>query len=102
MTIRVVIAAEPFLLGALGRALPSPEFDVLASLASPTQILQRCKDLNPQLVLVQISLAQRDSLVCIQDIMAFAPTPILMIAGPGEEPSHAFKALAYGALDAVR
>jgi two-component system chemotaxis response regulator CheB len=102
MAIRVVIAAEPFLLGALGRALPSPEFDVVASLTGSTQILQRCKDLNHQLVLVQISLAERDSLVCIQDVMAFSPTPILMIAGPGEEPSHAFKALAYGALDAVR
>jgi two-component system chemotaxis response regulator CheB len=101
MAIRVVIAAEPYLVNDLVRALPAGEFYVASTLTSADQLLTRCRELKPQLVLLQLSLAKSDSLVCVEDVMAFAPTPILMIAGPGEEPANAFSALAAGALDAV-
>ena len=102
MAIRVLIAAEPKLAQELTRALPRPEFTVEAVLHAPGELLERCKERRPQLVLLQLALAQQDGNRCVQDVMAYAPTPILMVAGQGKDPKDAFEALAAGALDALR
>ena len=77
MTIRVLIAAEARLAVELARALPRPEFSVEVALESCEGLLERAKELRPQLVLLQLGLARRDGNRCVQDLMAFAPTPTL-------------------------
>lgn len=102
MPIRILIAAEPALAGELARALPRPEFQVEGAIQSAEALLDRAKALRPQLVVLQLGLARANGSSCVQDLMAFAPTPILLVAGPGEDPKDAFEALASGALDALR
>ena len=62
----------------------------------PRELLHRCRELKPDLVLLQVALSLRDHNACVADVMAYAPTPILMVAGPGEGPGQAFSALASG------
>jgi two-component system chemotaxis response regulator CheB len=102
MPIRVIIAAAPQLAAELARALPRPEFMVEASIGDASVLLARCQLHKPQLVLLQLGLGNADALACVRDVMAFSPAPILMVTGPGEDPAHAFQALSFGALDAVR
>ncbi|MBS2030374.1 MAG: chemotaxis response regulator protein-glutamate methylesterase [Deltaproteobacteria bacterium] len=102
MSTRILIAADPGLAAELTKALPRPEFHIEAAIHEPAELLPKVKDTRPQLVLLQLGLAKRDGHRCVQDLMAFAPTPILLVAGHGEDPAEAFEALAMGALDAVR
>ena len=102
MAIRVLIAAEPRLALQLAGALPKPEFQIEVAFDQPEQLLARTQDLRPQLVLLQLELSRKNHNQCVQDLMAFAPTPVLMVAGLGEDPKDAFEALAMGALDALR
>lgn len=102
MAIRVIIAAEPSLAASLSAALPVPEFKVEATVHEASALLSRCQVHKPQLVLLQLGLANADALSCVRDVMAFSPAPILMVAGDGEDPGQAFEALSFGALDAVR
>jgi two-component system chemotaxis response regulator CheB len=101
MPLRVLIAAEPSLGDALARALQPPDFQRLGLVVDARDLLARCREQRPDLVLLQVALALRDLNACVADVMAYAPTPILMVAGPGEGPGQAFSALASGALDAV-
>ncbi|MGC4113370.1 MAG: chemotaxis protein CheB [Myxococcales bacterium] len=85
----------------LGEALRnSVGFSVAGVVRTAAEATRKCQDLQPDVVVVDSALPADEGYTAVQDIMAFRPTPILMLAGAvgGKE---AFRALAMGALDVM-
>ncbi len=81
----------------LGTALAVPEFDVVASLSSVRSLVHACRELKPNVVVVDPDMEQGEGFSAIQELMAYKPTPVLALA---EGPSS-FRALSLGAVDVL-
>lgn len=99
--LKVVIVAESSLQSALARALPAPEFDVVAATPRTADLLDAVRRHEPQVVLLQVGVAAREGTHAVEEVMGYVPRPILLVTAPGERTDDAFAALSAGALDVV-
>lgn len=81
----------------LGRALAVPDFDVVASLSRVQRLMQTCRDLRPQVVVLDPEMEEGRGFDAIRELMAYRPTPVLVLT----EGEASFRALSLGALDVL-
>lgn len=99
--IRVLIVSADAELGkVLGEALAPPGFVIAGVVAEATSATRACLGVRPDIAVVDAGLPAHQGFAAIQDIMAFRPTPILVLTGATVGP-EAFEALALGALDVI-
>jgi len=97
----LLVTADSELRVELGEALRhSVGFLVAGVVRTAAEATRRCQDLQPDVVVVDAGLPADEGFTAGQDIMAFRPTPILVLAGAGGG-KEAFRALAMGALDVM-
>lgn len=101
--IRILIAEDSELFAEVISAVFDDEIDMEVVGIAPDgeRAIDMCRELQPDLVLMDIQMPRMDGLSATQHIMADTPTPILVITS---DPYHggvdmSFKALSYGALD---
>lgn len=97
----LLVTNDPQLRVELGEALRNTVGFVVAGVVrSASDATRKCQEAQPDVVVVDSGLPADEGYTAVQDIMAFRPTPILMLAGAvgGKE---AFRALAMGALDVM-
>jgi len=101
--LRILIAEDSALFEAVLREVVSeePDMTVLDAVGDGEQAVEKCIELEPDLVLMDIQMPRMDGLMATEHIMAQSPTPILVITSDpyrgGVDMS--FKALSAGALD---
>lgn len=103
--IRILIAEDSPVFADVLRAVVEAEFDmtVVGIAANGADAISLCRDLHPDLVLMDIQMPEVDGFQATEAIMAEFPTPILVVTA---DPFHggqdlSFRALAAGALDLV-
>jgi len=103
--IRILIAEDSPLFAEVLQQTLEAEFDmeVLAVAENGKLAVKLCKELRPDLVLMDIQMPEMDGLQATEAIMAEIPTPILVITA---DPFHkgvdlSFRALSAGALDLI-
>jgi len=77
-----------------------PGFAVAGAVSDASGATRQCQEAQPDIVLVDAALPGGEGFSAVQDIMAYRPTPILVLA-PSVTGSEAFQALALGALDVL-
>jgi two-component system chemotaxis response regulator CheB len=98
-SIRVlIVTADATLRQALLDCLVGPTFAIAGAVASAGDATRQCQEVQPDVAVVDAGLPGGAGFSAVQDIMAFRPTPILVIAPTASGP-EAFQALALGALD---
>lgn len=104
--IRVVIADDSLVVRELlAQILGSdPDIEVVGSAHDGQEAVEMVARLRPDLVTMDIHMPKMDGLEATSQIMAYTPTPILVVSssvhGPGM--GRAFDALASGALDVMK
>jgi two-component system, chemotaxis family, protein-glutamate methylesterase/glutaminase len=78
--------------------LSTPEFVVVGEAADGGEAAKKCAELKPDVVSLDLNMGRVDGFSAIREIMAFTPTPILVLSGLSTDQT-AFRALEYGALD---
>lgn len=78
--------------------LTTPEFVVVGEAVDGGDAARKCAELKPDVVSMDLNMGRVDGFTAIREIMAFNPTPILVLSGLASDQA-AFKALEYGALD---
>jgi len=96
----LIIADDADLRASLAAALASPGFVVVAQVGDADAACRSCEDLQPDICVVDAGMPLDEGFVAVQDIMAFRPTPILVLTDSTENQA-AFDALALGALDVM-
>jgi two-component system chemotaxis response regulator CheB len=100
-SIRVlIVSADGALRAELGEALRVPGFSVAGAVGQAAAATELCQDVQPDVAVVDAALPAGEGFSAVQDIMAFRPTPILVLAQAVSGP-EAFQALALGALDVM-
>ena len=100
--IRVLLMAEDEPLRAgLACALEAQGFRVVEAVSDAATAARACAALTPDIVVVDTAAKADEGFAAVQDIMAFRPTPILVLTDASEG-QGAFEALALGALDVMR
>ena len=97
----LLVTADPQLRVVLSEALRNTAGFVVAGVVrTASDSTRKCQDLQPDVVVIDSALPADEGYTAVQDVMAYRPTPILMLAGAvgGKE---AFRALAMGALDVM-
>lgn len=74
---------------------------VIGTAEDGKRALQAVEDLKPDLITMDINMPVMDGYEAIEQIMAYHPTPILVIAAPQTESDVAFRCLGLGALDVM-
>lgn len=104
--VRVVIAddslvAREMLATILGS---DPEIEVVGQAADGEEAVAMVSRLRPDLVTMDIHMPKLDGLRATEKIMAYTPTPILVVSSSvrGEGVGSAFDALALGALEVIK
>jgi two-component system chemotaxis response regulator CheB len=80
-----------------------PEIEVVGVAATRSQLIGLVSDLRPDIVAMSDILEGLDSAEVIERIMAYYPTPILVLTCPGHEggDKSVFRAISMGALDVM-
>jgi len=100
-SIRVlIVSADAALRRALGEVLCGPSFAIAGAVSTAAEATRQCQAVQPDVTVVDAGLPGGEGFAAVQDIMAFRPTPILVIA-PTVTGPEAFQALALGALDVL-
>lgn len=100
--IRVLLMAEDEgLRTLLSRSLGGAGMRVVEAVAHAGAATRACGELSPDVVVVDSTVKVAEGFAAVQDIMAFRPTPILVLSD-APEGQEAFEALALGALDVMR
>ncbi len=88
---------------ALSSLLATDKDIVICGLASNgEEALQKVKELDPDVITLDIEMPKMDGLTALQHIMKTKPTPVIMISSLTEQGAEAtLKAMEYGALDFV-
>lgn len=101
ISLKVLIAEEsPALRQKLSEILGRGGVEVIAEAWQGRQVVDLCEQLRPDLVLMAVDLEGMNGLEATEQIMAFSPTPILVLS---ERPGHPScqKVLAAGAVDCI-
>lgn len=103
MPIRVLVADDsPLVAAGLSRILEEdPEIRVVGHARDGEEAFALVTKLRPDLVTMDIHMPILDGLDAIERIMAYAPTPILVITGDPRGDALTFDALTRGALDLI-
>ena len=96
----LVVTGDAALRLELAEALRHPGFTVAGTLGEPGRATRACQEVEPDVAVVDGELPGGGGFAVVQDIMAFRPTPILVLAAAVSGP-EAFQALALGALDVM-
>ena len=102
--IRVVVVDDSALMRkVLSEILSSdPEIDVVATASNPLIARQKIKDLNPDVITLDIEMPKLNGLDFLERIMRLRPMPVLLVSAFVEKGSDvALKALQLGAVDYV-
>ena len=81
-----------------------PDIEVVGTASDGMQGLEMVERLRPDLITMDIHMPVMDGLAATERIMAYTPTPILVVSSSvhGEGIGRAFDALAAGALDVIK
>ncbi len=99
-SIRVLIVAGGEVRRLLSGALRSAGLAVVDASEASTEIVAACQEAQPEVVVVDAGLPERAGFSAIEDIMAYRPTPILVLAD-SQNSAAGFEALSMGALDVL-
>lgn len=104
--IRVVVADDsPVAREMLLQILASdPEIEVIGTATNGKEAVDAVARLRPDLITMDIHMPTMDGLEAIEQIMAYTPTPVLVVSSSvyGEGMGRAFDALAIGALEVIK
>ncbi|XOV79801.1 MAG: chemotaxis response regulator protein-glutamate methylesterase [Aestuariibacter sp.] len=80
----------------------SPEIDVVGSAEDPYQARQMIKDLNPDVLTLDVEMPKMNGIAFLRNLMRLRPMPVLMISTLTTEGSHVtMQALELGAVDFI-
>ncbi len=84
--------------------LTDPEIEVIGQAKDGAEAVEMVEKLRPDLVTMDIHMPRLDGLKATERIMAFTPTPILVVSSSvhGEGMGRAFDALELGALEVIK
>lgn len=102
--IRVLIADDSsFMRKSLTHILESDDsIEVLATVADGVEAIKAVKQLQPDVVLLDIEMPEMDGLAALAHIMAECPTPVLMLSALDKrQATIAIKSLEHGAVDFI-
>jgi len=80
-----------------------PQLRVVGMASNGAEAIQRTTELNPDLITMDVRMPGMDGLEATKQIMAFHPTPILILTASlaKQAPDLPFQAMMYGALDVI-
>ena len=77
-----------------------PDMEAVGAASNPLQARELIKTLNPDVLTLDVEMAEMDSLTCLEKLMRLRPIPVLMISSLTEKGSDAaLRALELGAVD---
>ena len=84
--------------------IESGEFDVVGTARDGAHALQQVRELNPDLITLDVDMPGQDGLFALRQIMREAPRPVIMLSAGGADggAEATLRALEYGAVDFVR
>jgi two-component system chemotaxis response regulator CheB len=99
----LVVDDSPFMRKAITVMLESdPEIEVVATAADGLEGIEKTRELQPDLITLDIRMPQMDGLAALKEIMAVQPTPVIMLSSVSTEGADAtILALELGAVDFV-
>lgn len=104
--VRVLIADDSLVAREMLATILSsdPEIEVVGQAKDGEEAVAMVQRLRPDLVTMDIHMPKLDGLRATEKIMAFTPTPILVVSSSvrGEGVGSAFDALALGALEVIK
>lgn len=104
--IRVLIADDSLVAREmLSQILSSdPGIEVIGTATNGAEAVEKVAQLRPDLVTMDVHMPKMDGLEATERIMAYTPTPILVVSSSvyGEGMGRAFDALAIGALEVIK
>ena len=80
--------------------LSGSEFIVVGEASDGAEAARQCAHLKPDVISLDLTMGRVDGFAAIREIMAFTPTPILVLSSLTSD-QGAFRALEYGALDVM-
>ncbi|HJV35291.1 chemotaxis-specific protein-glutamate methyltransferase CheB [Geomonas sp.] len=105
MTIRILIADDSLLVREVlcGIFQQYPDTCVVGSASNGQEAVELTLSLKPDLVILDLIMPVLDGLETLEEIMAIAPTPVLVLSGAVDESEvdRAFTAIKRGALDVM-
>lgn len=104
MTVRVLIVDDsPTMRSVIAARLRSdPEIEVVGQAADPHEARQAIKQLNPDVVTLDIEMPNMDGIAFLDKIMRLRPTPVIMISTLTQRGADiSLKALEIGAFDCI-
>lgn len=104
MTVRVLIVDDsPTMRGVIAARLRSdPDIEVVGQAADPHEARQAIKQLNPDVVTLDIEMPNMDGIAFLDKIMRLRPTPVIMISTLTQRGADiSLKALELGAFDCI-
>ena len=102
--IRVLVVDDSALMRELIRGLLSsdPEIEVVGTVCDPLAARQKIKELNPDVLTLDIEMPRMDGITFLDKIMTLRPMPVVMISSLTQEGAEAtLRALEVGAVDFV-
>jgi two-component system chemotaxis response regulator CheB len=102
--IRILIVDDSaFMRRALSKMLESdPEIQVVGTARDGVEALEKVKELDPDIVTLDVEMPRMDGIEALRRIMATAPRPVLMVSSLTEEGADVtLQALDLGALDYI-
>jgi len=104
MTVRVLIVDDsPTMRGVIAARLRSdPDIEIVGQAADPHEARQAIKQLNPDVVTLDIEMPNMDGIAFLDKIMRLRPTPVIMISTLTQRGADvSLKALEIGAFDCI-
>jgi len=104
MAIKVLIVDDSALIRALLTEIinQEPDLQVVGTAADPLIARQRIKELNPDVLTLDVEMPKMDGIVFLEKLMRLRPMPVVMVSSLTEKSSSiTLKALELGAFDYV-
>ncbi|MEY3202504.1 MAG: hypothetical protein RIR70_2054, partial [Pseudomonadota bacterium] len=102
--IRVIIVDDSALIRQVLSTIinSTPDMEVIATAPNPVLAREKIRELNPDVITLDIEMPEMNGLDFLEKIMSLKPTPVLMISSLTEQGSElALRALALGAVDVI-
>jgi two-component system chemotaxis response regulator CheB len=96
----LIVAEAEALCRALRAALDGDAFAIVAAVRTASAATRACLDQAPDVAVIDAGLGAGEGLRAVQEVMAYCPTPILVLTA-APEGQAAFEAMNLGALDAM-